>query len=321
MTITPEQIARWRKLRAEATSGECFCEDTCVFCEGNGERRIAECYAGPNHNEQAYANAAFIAAAANHWDELLDEVERLRTRVERLTDINRALNLERTIYAELEAENVTLRARMAEYDSIDQERAELNRTHKAFRDTYEENERLRAEVQRLVGADIREAVMQKQVVVWSDDKARSVIDEFSESGLPLYEFAASFGMSEVNLRKRLTQSAPEAYEAAMEARREVYRVGRKFEYDVRKYLVSLGYVCMVSPRSLGPADLMAAKRGTILLIQCKSAGRIRAAERQSLWQCAHAAGGIPVVATRSAFIVFMRLTNCKKHSRLTRYAP
>ena len=136
----------------------------------------------------------------------------------------------------------------------------------------------------------------------SEADALSLIREFTESAVPFYEFARAKGLSEFTLRKRLKEVAPDDFEAAMERRRvdwdEVYRTGRKFEYETRRALVALRYVCMVSPRSLGPADLMAARAGVLLLIQCKSgSGRIRKSEKAALMKCAEDAGGIPIVAT------------------------
>lgn len=134
------------------------------------------------------------------------------------------------------------------------------------------------------------------------DQAVEIIEAFLSSGLPFYAFAKREGQVEFKFRERLKAAAPVEFEAAIEKRRlgwdVVYRTGIGFERSIRARLIARGYVCMVAPRSMGPADLMAARAGRILLIQCKAgAGRIKRKEREALIACAMQAGGEAIVAT------------------------
>jgi Archaeal holliday junction resolvase (hjc) len=73
------------------------------------------------------------------------------------------------------------------------------------------------------------------------------------------------------------------------------------EGRVRKRLEADGYIVMRAAGSKGPADLMAAKLGQLLLVQVKncpwdSPGAHREEWWNPLWSAALQAGGIPVIA-------------------------
>lgn len=87
--MTPERIAELRAARKKATAGEwhpnCVGDEWSLYTKSNCDfdsqnillaDDVDEPPAGVP-DEQAEANAAFIALAANHWNELLDEIERL----------------------------------------------------------------------------------------------------------------------------------------------------------------------------------------------------------------------------------------------------
>lgn len=155
----------------------------------------------------------------------------------------------------------------------------------------------------------------------------ALFSRFVDSGLPLYQFTSVCGKSESWLRRQWTLHCPDSFEAYMERKRlswdDVYNKGRRFEYAVRRDLQKRGYVCMVSPRSLGPADLMAAKSGVVLLVQCKHAGRIRREERVALYKLCAIAGAIPVVACSGAGnqVRYSKLKTDAKHARLEEVSP
>jgi Holliday junction resolvase len=73
-----------------------------------------------------------------------------------------------------------------------------------------------------------------------------------------------------------------------------YVKGRRFENYVRKKLEKAGYIVARSAGSKGPFDLVALRKGEILLIQCKWR-KSRVDNR--LLEAASKAGGKAIVAT------------------------
>ncbi|MBA4019151.1 MAG: hypothetical protein C0483_18450 [Pirellula sp.] len=138
--------------------------------------------------------------------------------------------------------------------------------------------------------------------IWTVDYARQLLSDFRRSGLQFYRFAASLGWTEDGLRKRIQSVARDEFAEAVEETRlswhEIYRRGRSFEYEVRRLLINREYVCMMSPRSEGPADLLAVKNGDILLIQCKCYGTLKKKERVQLIELARQAKGRAIVASK-----------------------
>lgn len=61
-----------------------------------------------------------------------------------------------------------------------------------------------------------------------------------------------------------------------------YRRGADFERTVKKYLEDAGWSCFRSAGSHSPVDLVALRDGAVLLVQCKTDGRISPAEREQL---------------------------------------
>ena len=64
-----------------------------------------------------------------------------------------------------------------------------------------------------------------------------------------------------------------------------YIIGRMFEYRVKKQLEKHGYVVFRTAGSHSPADLVALKRGVVVLVQCKyrkGGAKIRKKEVMSL---------------------------------------
>lgn len=137
--------------------------------------------------------------------------------------------------------------------------------------------------------------------VLSIDEACALLTEMQETGCKLRVIAARLGTSDEHLRKMLKAHYPGWYSAVMERRNlqwsAVYRKGREFEYAVRRDLMRRGFVAMLSPRSEGPADILAVRSGTILLVQCKLYGALRKQERRRLREIAEISGGLPVLAT------------------------
>ncbi len=62
-----------------------------------------------------------------------------------------------------------------------------------------------------------------------------------------------------------------------------YQRGYAFELRVMKKLEEYGYFCVASRGSHGPADIVAIKNGSALLIQCKRNGVISKEDWEELW--------------------------------------
>lgn len=147
------------------------------------------------------------------------------------------------------------------------------------------------------------------------EDAEKIIDALKKTDKTLPVFAKQYGTTDRILRRMLgDHSLMDEYETIVENKRikkdEWYRKGRSFERLTRYKLQKLGYVVMPSPRSLGPADLLAVKNGTILLIQCKLYGTITKNERKKLIALSEQAGGMPLLCTKKeGKIIFTEIFN------------
>jgi len=78
-----------------------------------------------------------------------------------------------------------------------------------------------------------------------------------------------------------------------------YRAGRDLEYATAKDLEINGYLVIRAAGSHGLADLIAFKFGEVLIVQCKTDGKMTATARSTLTQLATMVpdgGGIPLIA-------------------------
>ena len=135
---------------------------------------------------------------------------------------------------------------------------------------------------------------------FTQEEAYTLLGELNESPKTLPEFARSYEISVDVLKRCLREHYAEKYETVMENRKvrfvETYRRGRAFEKRTQNFLLGLGYIVMPSPRSMGPADLLAVRKKKILLVQCKLDGRLRRKGRENLLDMAMQAGGTPLIA-------------------------
>jgi Holliday junction resolvase len=74
------------------------------------------------------------------------------------------------------------------------------------------------------------------------------------------------------------------------------RKGEDLARAVKAQLEQDGYFAVKSSASRTPADVVAIKRGEVLLVQCKTDGRIGPKERLDLIGLAIRTGGIPLLA-------------------------
>ena len=134
-------------------------------------------------------------------------------------------------------------------------------------------------------------------------EARSLFDEYRTGYLSFDAFSFQKGISSSALRKLFISHWPDEYASATDSHRAsiniTYRRGRAFEYAVMRFLQAANYWCLRSPASRGPADIVAIRKGEVLLVQCKSGnGKLRKQERISLVCMAVPIGATPLLACR-----------------------
>lgn len=131
---------------------------------------------------------------------------------------------------------------------------------------------------------------------------RKVFEEFRRSRLSLRVFATMKHYGERQLSKAFKRFMPVEYEAGIEDRlshAKSYRKGRQFEYRVRDFLGDKGYFVLRSPRSRGPVDLVAIRKGAVLFLQCKSWGNIGKEEKERLVDLAESVSAVPILVRRT----------------------
>ncbi len=80
-----------------------------------------------------------------------------------------------------------------------------------------------------------------------------------------------------------------------------YSRGADFERKVQAGLAAAGYFAVRAAGSRGPVDVLAVRKGVVLLVQCKlKLGRMSPEAWAELIALAAVAGAVPVVATRPA---------------------
>lgn len=136
-----------------------------------------------------------------------------------------------------------------------------------------------------------------------EKKARKLFDGFKKSRYGIAMFSKMKGYSEVGLKKVFKKYFPDEYEFLLEEKRMRkdlwYKKGRRFEYRIRDYLKNRGYWVLRSPRSATSVDLVAIKKNSILMIQCKSgAAGISSKERKDILQICEQTGACPILAYR-----------------------
>lgn len=106
-----------------------------------------------------------------------------------------------------------------------------------------------------------------------------------------------------------------------------YRAGYDLERATRLYLEANGYLVIRASGSKGCADLVALKPGpAVLLVQCKTSGRLGPAERAELYGCAELTGATALAVRwakdghQARYPQFARLTS-REASGLTPWTP
>jgi Holliday junction resolvase len=137
----------------------------------------------------------------------------------------------------------------------------------------------------------------------TEGQARAYLEAYKSSRTTLRVFGRRIGLNGDGLSKVFRHYFPDEHELFQEQRKAsrctLYAKGRAFEYRVRDYLRSKGWWVLRSPRSGSPLDLVALKRGRILMVQCKLNGVFLFADRQELFDLAESVGAVAVMAARA----------------------
>jgi Holliday junction resolvase len=80
--------------------------------------------------------------------------------------------------------------------------------------------------------------------------------------------------------------------------RRQYRSGKRFEDRAGLDLLANGYFVVRAGGSRGVADLVAVKPGQVLLVQCKTDGKLPPEPWNALFDAAAGCGAVPVLAAR-----------------------
>jgi len=138
---------------------------------------------------------------------------------------------------------------------------------------------------------------------YSPQEIRRLFDEYKNNRGGLRAFAKAHGKQNSGYIRELFKRTipPDEFESVMEEKKGLswrYAVGRRFEWRIRDHFKEAGYFVLRSPRSAGPVDLIAIRKGQILFIQCKLGGVLSKSERKALADLAESVGAIPILAWR-----------------------
>lgn len=93
----------------------------------------------------------------------------------------------------------------------------------------------------------------------------------------------------------MAQAGPKPRKAGTSPRLR-YRQGQELEQEVKRHLQDNGYHVVRSAGSKGAVDLVALKRGEVLVVQCKLDGDVPGAERITFFSLACSVGAVCLVA-------------------------
>lgn len=134
----------------------------------------------------------------------------------------------------------------------------------------------------------------------TEDAARMLMDDFKTwHGGTTAAFCASRGYAKSGFEQTMKRFFPDEWSIACEShapKTSFYKLGRAFEYRARNVLKAAGYFVLRSPRSAGPADLVAIRRGAILFVQCKRNSWPTLREAGAFYDISVAVGAYPVLA-------------------------
>lgn len=137
---------------------------------------------------------------------------------------------------------------------------------------------------------------------FSESEARRLFEDYKKSNQDIFTWAKTQGTSYAIIRKVFLRYFPHEYddfiELKMDKKTSSYARGRMFEWRVRDYFKENKYFVLRSPQSAGPVDLVALRKGEILLIQCKVNGKLSRQETIVLKELAGSVGGKALLISR-----------------------
>lgn len=159
--------------------------------------------------------------------------------------------------------------------------------------------------------------------VWknkSEEELWPIWQDFKRSDLGLGEYCRSKGIDDLGFWQAMSNAFPEEYECVIELKKlnyKLYRIGRRFEHQVANDLRGKGYMVYPSPGSRTPADLVAAKVGSLIFIQCRVIGYVCQDEWNALLELASSVSGMAVIAQDDGHgsPAFFEITAAKDGSR------
>lgn len=142
------------------------------------------------------------------------------------------------------------------------------------------------------------------IAVWKyapESVLRPILEQYAKSRLTMSEYCKSHNYGELGFERAMQRNFPAEWETVVELKKSnapMYKRGRDFEYAVKHNLEKNGFVCMRSPASKSPADLMAVRHGKTIFVQCKLHGALPPAEWNAFIDYAEKAGVSPIMAAR-----------------------
>jgi len=142
----------------------------------------------------------------------------------------------------------------------------------------------------------------RQNAKFTEENVQTLFQEYTTYKGGLRGFGKAKGYNGNYLGKLFRQFIPsDQLDLIMEAKKaqnDKYAIGRRFEWRVRDHFKKNGYFVLRSPRSAGPVDLIAIRKGEVLFIQCKTHGYMSRAEKQKLCELSDSVGVKPFLIWR-----------------------
>jgi len=138
--------------------------------------------------------------------------------------------------------------------------------------------------------------------VWKymeENDAVEIWEDFKNDRRNLKSYCLYKKYDDLGFSRTMRAFFPEEWDHVIELKRpktSMYGLGRSFEYRVRDKLSTAGFFVVRSPQSRSPADLIALKKGLILLVQCKRGGEMAVKEWNELYDLAESIGAVAILA-------------------------
>lgn len=154
----------------------------------------------------------------------------------------------------------------------------------------------------------------------TEDAARVLFERFKGCSMTMGVFCTRHTLDDLSFSNTMRRYFPDEWDAVIEAkapRQTMYRLGRAFEYRVRDALKKVGFFVLRSPRSGSPIDLVAIRKGLVLMIQCKRSGQLGIKDWNAIYDIALSSGAVPIMAEMKVprGILCWRMTDRKDGTR------